>query len=322
MLKMITEIQPASDDPSSTNPAEEQHVQQVQNVGRDGFLKRIKYLITGSKKPDSTLREAIEEYIEEPQNFTSDSVSTHERVLLSNILNLQDEKVHDVMIPRADIIAIEVNATKEDLFKLLADKQVSRLPVYRETLDEVLGTIHIKDILETLAQGKSPEIKKLVTDIPIVSPALPVLDLLLKMRQTRRHMALVVDEYGGIDGLVTIGDVIENIIGEIDDEHDTVEVPQMTETPNGSVIADARLDIDDFEEKYGQILSEEEREECETLGGLVFATAGRVPARGEIISHPSGMIFEILEADPRRIATIKIKKIPAMSGEAQNRAAE
>jgi magnesium and cobalt transporter len=316
---MISEIPPNSDEPSSTNPAEEPL---IQTAGKDGLMKRLKYLVTGKQKPDATLREAIEEYIEEPENFTSDSISTHERILLSNLLKLRDEKVQDVMIPRADIIAIEVSATKEDLFALLADKQVSRLPVYRETLDEVLGTVHIKDILEALAQGKQPVIKNMMRDIPIVSPALPVLDLLLKMRQTRRHMALVVDEYGGIDGLVTIGDVIENIIGEIDDEHDALAEPQMTKGPDGSVIADARLSIEEFENACGTLLSEEERLECDTLGGLVFATAGRVPARGEIIAHPTGMVFEILEADPRRIGTVKIQKIPMMPSEEQNRAAE
>jgi CBS domain containing-hemolysin-like protein len=311
---MITEIE----DPSSINPAEEPSASDAGKNGaqdKAGLMQRLKYLVTGQGKPDGGLREAIEEYIEEPQSINTDSISTHERLLLSNILALRDERVHDVMVPRADIIAIEENTTPEALFALLAERQFSRLPVYRETLDDVLGTIHIKDIMAMLAKKKKVVVKDLITEIPIVSPSLPVLDLMLEMRQSSRHMALVVDEYGGIDGLVTIGDVIENIIGEIDDEHNVDDEPQMIEQEDGTLIADARVGIEEFELRYGNILSDEEREECDTLGGLAFSLAGRVPARGEILAHPSGMVFEVLDADPRKITALKIQQIPIIPRE-------
>lgn len=279
-----------------------------------GLMSRLKYVITGKKENgDGGLREAIEEYIIEPQDFNGDSVSTHERILLSNILKQRDVSVVDVMIPRADIVALDINIEHDDLYALLSDIQFSRLPVYEGSLDNVLGTVHIKDIVACLAKGQEIRLQGMVTEIPIVSPSMPILDLVLKMRNSRRHMALVVDEYGGIDGLVTLGDVIESIIGEIEDEHDPQNDPQMKETGDGVVVADARVDLDDFEARFGQVLSEEEREESDTLGGLVFDLAGRVPARGEVITHSNGMIFEVLDADPRRINRLRITNIPQES---------
>jgi CBS domain containing-hemolysin-like protein len=150
----------------------------------------------------------------------------------------------------------------------------------------------------------------MIRPVPIVSPSLPVLDLLLKMQRDKKHMVLVVDEHGGIDGLVTVGDLIEEIVGEFDDEFDDDTAPQIIEKSDGSIMADARADIDDFEDQVGKILSEEEREEVDTLGGLVFFAAGRIPARGEVIKHDSGMVFEILDADQRRVSRLRIRNIP------------
>lgn len=267
-------------------------------------------------KQDTSLREAIEEYIdEEPQNFEAGAEVIHERALLSNILALRDISVDKVMVPRADIIAVDGDASKKDLFALIANSQVSRLPVYKGNLDEVIGTIHLKDIIAAQASGKDFVIADNITEIPIVSPAMPILDLLLTMRQSRRHMALVVDEYGGIDGLVTIGDIVESVLGEIEDEHDTQEEPQLMENADGTVMADARLDIDDFEERYGKLLSEDERSESDTLGGLVFSIAGRIPVRGEVLTHDTGMEFEIMDADPRRVNVVRIRNIPALAAE-------
>ena len=277
-----------------------------------GLLARLKNLVFRSKNGSDTLREAIEEYIEEiDEDENSPSIARHEKALISNVLKLRDTTVIDVMIPRADIAAIDVEASKEALMALLAEKQFSRIPVYRETMDDILGSVHIKDILSVVAAGKELDLKSMIRAVPIVSPSMAVLDLLLKMQRDKKHMVLVVDEYGGIDGLVTIGDVIESIVGEFDDEFDKDEPPQIIQKPDGSIIVDARLDIEDFEEQYGQILSDEEREEVETLGGLVFFTASRIPARGEVIKHSSGMIFEILEADQRRISSMCIRNIPA-----------
>ncbi len=279
---------------------------------KPGFMARLKYLFTGEhEKNDSGLREAIEEYIVEPlEELSTDPVTSHERLLLSNILKLQDLSVVNVMVPRVDIVAIDVDSSKDELFALLAEKQYSRLPVYKDTLDEVLGTVHIKDIVEQIANKKKINLLDIMSEVPIVAPSMPVLDLVLKMRHSRRHMALVVDEYGGIDGLVTIGDIIEAIIGEVDDEHDIQNEPSMKENKDGSVIADARVNLEEFEDRYGTILSDEERGESDTLGGLVFDIAGRVPARGEVITHDTGMVFEVLEGDPRRIDRVKITHIP------------
>lgn len=302
MLKMNTQHDMSEvSDPSIANGGTSR--------SKDGFFQRVKSVF--KSKQDTSLRDAIEEYIEGPDNFAADADALEERALFSNILALRDISIDEVMVPRADIIAIDVDAPKEELLALLAEKQVSRLPVYKGTLDEVIGTIHLKDIIACYANDRPINIEDNITEIPIVAPSMPVLDLLLTMRQSRRHMALVVDEYGGIDGLVTIGDIIESIIGEIDDEHDTEAEPQLIVDADGSVLADARLDIEDFEEKYGALLNADEREENDTLGGLVFSIAGRVPVRGEVLTHETGMVFEIMDADPRRINLIRIRNIPA-----------
>jgi CBS domain containing-hemolysin-like protein len=230
-------------------------------------------------------------------------------------LNLRDTTVIDVMIPRADIAAIEVGADQDSLMELLSERQFSRIPVYKDSLDEILGTVHIKDILSLMASKKELNLKSMVRPVPIVSPSLPVLDLLLKMQSDKKHMVMVVDEYGGIDGLVTIGDVIEAIVGEFDDEFDVDDDPQMTQSADGTIIADSRVSIKEFEEQHGEILSEEEREEVDTLGGLVFYTASRIPARGEVIKHESGMVFEIMDADQRRVTALRIRNIPEPSND-------
>ena len=277
---------------------------------KDGLWSRFTALIKG--KPDSTLRETIEDAIEEGDFVQhEDEITAHEKMLLSNVLKLKDEKVTDVMIPRADIMAVDVTDTHEDVLALLAEKQFSRLPVYKDNLDNLLGTIHIKDIMAELAKGNQIDVKALVREIPVVAPSMPILDLMLSMQQTHKHMAFVVDEFGGIDGLVTIGDVIESVVGEIDDEYDQNVTPQMEEDSSGDVLADARVDIDEFEKQFGSVLKEDEREESETLGGLLLYMAGRIPARGEVLTHESGMVFEVLDADPRKINRLRIKNIPS-----------
>lgn len=293
-----------NEEPSSPQPHSDP-------IPRGGWLRA---LLRG--KNDNTLRNTLEEYIEDTsQESDETSVSAHEKLLLSNILKLQDLKTEDVMIPRADIVAIEVNTPQEELFALLAEKQFSRIPVYRETMDDVLGAIHIKDVLAATAKNEAIDIESMIRDIPIVSPAMGVLDMLLEFREGKKHIALVVDEYGGIDGLVTINDIIETIVGEIDDEHDHDVQAQIVEKPDGSIMADARVDIEDFEERYGKLLTDEEREESDTLGGLVFSLAGRVPARGEVLTHDNGMVFEVVDADPRRVSKLRIRNIPTVLGQ-------
>lgn len=256
----------------------------------------------------ASLDQALRDFVADTEN--NPAAGTDERALIANIIELRNTRAVDVMIPRADIVAIDTTISTQDLFTLFSQKQFSRFPVYKETLDDVIGTLHIKDVLACLARGQPIEIEQLVRAVPIVSPAMHVLDLLLEMKTSRRHIALVVDEFGGIDGLVTVGDIIGAIVGEIDDEHMSAEQPQMMVTPDGAILADGRVDVEEFEARFGKFLSDGEREDIDTLGGLVFAIAGHVPSRGELISHDSGLVFEVLDADPRRVHRLRIKNIP------------
>lgn len=234
----------------------------------------------------------------------------HERTLIANILEIRDQPISELMVPRADIVAVEADTERDDLLHLLASKPHSRLPVYRETLDDVIGIVHIKDVLASIAEGRSFSLQDIVRPVSVVAPSMRVLDLLLEMRKTRQQMALVVDEFGGIDGLITIEDLIEGIVGEITDEHDRAVPAEMVERPDGSLMADARVPIESFEERVGAVLEQDERDEVDTLGGLVFSLAGRVPSRGELLTHPSGLEFEIVDADPRRIKRIRVRNPP------------
>ena len=275
-----------------------------------GLIHRIKAKF--KPKTDTGLREALADYIAESDGGKDPaSPHAHERTLIENILSLRDLTVIDVMIPRVDIVAIDVTMSQDALLSLLSEKQFSRLPVYRDNPDDILGTIHIKDILASLAQGRAIHVPDLIRDVPIVSPSMPVLDLLLMMKQKKRHMALVVDEYGGIDGLATIGDLLEAIVGEVEDEYDQSGQTDLATRDDGSVEADGRVPVETFEERFGKILEDGERDDIDTLGGLVFHLAGRIPARGENITHKSGMRFEVLDADLRRVKRVLIRDIPS-----------
>ncbi len=278
------------------------------------FLKWLKGIARGYYKTDNSLRDALEEYIQAtPEEGTLD-LSLHERLMLANVLKIRDLTVSEVMIPRADIVAIDVNLTRDDLFRLLAERQYSRFPVYRNTLDDVIGTIHIKDVLAHLAQGREFTILELVRSVPIVSPTLPVSDLIMQMRENRKHMVMVVDEYGGIDGLVTIGDVIETIFGEISDEYDVSDDDRINRRADGTYILDTRLGLIEFETHFGPCFTDDERAHNDTIAGLIYSIAGRVPARGEIIKHEgSHLKFEIIDGDSRRIYRIRIKAISQKS---------
>jgi CBS domain containing-hemolysin-like protein len=254
-------------------------------------------------------RDSLPPLVEDPSSPETDEQS-HERTLIANILEIRDQPVSDLMVPRADIVAVEADTERDDLLHLLASRPHSRLPVYRETLDDVIGIVHIKDVLASIADGRSFSLPDMVRPVSIVAPSMRVLDLLLEMRKTRQQMALVVDEFGGIDGLITIEDLIEGIVGEITDEHDRTIPAELVERPDGSLLADARVPIEDFEERVGQVLEQDERDEVDTLGGLVFSLAGRVPSRGELLTHPSGLEFEIVDADPRKIKRIRVRNPP------------
>lgn len=267
-----------------------------------------------ARKADESLRDAIEELIEDSGPGEGEGgpaeINPDERLLLQNILHLRDVTAYDVMVPRADITAVELSTPQAELVRLMTGEAHSRLPVYRESLDDVRGVVHIKDVLAHTLKTEPFDLANMLRKVLFVSPSMRVLDLLLEMRLTRVHMAMVVDEYGGIDGLVTIEDMIEAIVGDIQDEHDAEE-PGMIERPDGSWLADARTDIAHFEEKVGAVLTEEEREaDIDTLGGLVVFLAGRVPTRGEIVRHSSGLQIEVVDGDPRRVKRLRLRNLP------------
>ena len=266
-----------------------------------GWAQRLMRLRNG----EDSVREAIEELIEESGNDVS-SLENEERVLLSNILSLRDITVEDVMVPRADITALDINTPVSDLIKIINAEAHSRIPVYQKTLDDAIGMVHIKDVIAARPIGEKLELRNIMRDVLFVAPSMQVLELLLEMRVKRTHMALVVDEFGGVDGLATIEDLVEEIVGEIEDEHDQDENPQLTVNSDGSIEADARASIEAFEEQVDKVLTAEEREEFDTLGGLVFSLVGRVPIRGELVKHSSGVEIEIVDVDPRRIKSIRI----------------
>jgi len=268
------------------------------------FLRRLRRGRNGE-----SLRESLEELIEEHEE-TDEAVDSHEWVLLRNILELRDLSVEDILVPRADIVAVAEDASLSDIIRVMSEKPHSRIPVFRGDLDDVIGMIHIKDVLAVGGADKRFRLARILRDILFVAPSMRVLDLLQKMRETRIHMALVVDEYGGIDGLVTIEDLVEEVVGEIVDEHD-VEPPRLFEEPGGSLVGFARAEIAELEDRLGPALTELARaEDIDTLGGLVVTIAGRVPSRGEVIRHESGVEFDILDADPRRVRRLRIRPAP------------
>ena len=253
------------------------------------------------------LRNTIEELIDEQSEAVEQPAARDELRLLRNILNLHELTVDDVMVPRADIVSVDIDVALSDLVQLMSEEAHSRIPVYRGTLDEIEGMVHIKDVLACSNLDQPLQLKEIVRRVLFVAPSMPILELLLQMRVTRVHMALVVDEFGGIDGLVSIEDLVEEIVGEIEDEHDEEDAPLISEQTDASFDADARIPLKDFEEKVGFVLTEEERDEdIDTLGGLIFFLAGRVPVRGEVIRHVSGIEFQILDADPRRVRRMRV----------------
>ncbi|WP_342451521.1 hemolysin family protein [Neoroseomonas nitratireducens] len=282
---------------------------------RPGLFWKLQALLR--RKEAESVRDRVEELIERGEDTpggageapsTSD-LGPHERALLSNVLRLQGTTAYDVMVPRADIMAMPETFTLEQAIGLIQRDGHSRYPVYRESLDDIAGMVHIKDVFASVGRTGPFDITSILRKPLFVVPSIPVLDLLLQMRQSRVHMALVVDEYGGIDGLITIEDLVETIVGDISDEHDEDATPQITERPDGTIELDARATVEAFEAKLGRVLTDEERAaDIDTVGGLVFTLAGRVPAKGELVSHPSGLEFRILEADPRKIRRLRVKR--------------
>ncbi|WP_374331584.1 hemolysin family protein [Aestuariivirga sp.] len=283
------------------------------------------------------LRESLEGAIEshEAQN-PGETVGEEAKSMMLNIIEFSGLRVDDVMVPRVDIVAVDEADSVQELLAKFIDANHSRLPVYRETLDGITGMIHVKDFLRWMAARGTRKRRTTKTEKPeklpspglsiaatalsttvkqaglnrevlFVPPSMPATDLLVRMQASRTHLAIVIDEYGGTEGLVSIEDLVEVIVGDIADEHDTEEDLEIRQAEEGVHLADGRVDLAKLEELLAvDLLPEDEEEEADTLAGLIFKIAGRVPARGEIIRHESGLEFEILDSDPRRVKRVRI----------------
>jgi magnesium and cobalt transporter len=267
----------------------------------------IKQLLGASPPP--TLREEIEDAIEEHAEDTpsANDLSHAERQMLTNLLDLSDRRVEQAAVPRADIISFDVERSFHDLVGVLAESGHSRLPVFEDSLDAVIGMIHVKDVYAALARHEAPLPATLLRPVLYVPTSMRVLDLLARMRQARTHMGIVIDEFGGTDGLVTIEDLVEQIVGDIEDEHDEEVAPQIVVMDDGWE-ADARVDLSELEAAVGAPLGGDDiDEDVDTLGGLIVALADRVPQAGEVVTHPAGWRFEVLASDGRRVERARVR---------------
>ena len=273
-------------------------------ISLPGFFKKI-----NSNNLDKNLDQELEQFVAKRINADDSNGKTlsHENELLKNLAGLRGITASDVMVPRVDIVSVAMSDDFNEIIKQLIKTNHSRVPVRNESLDDIAGILHIKDVLANLFLKEKVNIKTLLKKPIFVSPSISLLDLLYEMRIKRRHLALVVDEYGGIDGLVTIEDLVEELVGEIEDEHDLSSECRLEKMEDGSVVVEARINIELLENFVEAIRIEDLNDEIETLGGFIVSIAGRVPVKGEVIKYsPSGLKFEILEADPRKVILVKI----------------
>ena len=292
---------------------------------KPGLFDRLRALF-GLHEP--SVREDIEDALEE--SATSDDFTPQERLILKNVLSLHELRVADVMVPRADIISVRADATLGEVLSIFRTAGHSRIPVYGDTLDDPRGMVHIRDFVDFLAKVADPagapesaklsglngvdlttplSLARILRPVLFAPPSMPALDLLVKMQAMRTHIALVIDEYGGTDGLVSIEDIVETIVGDIEDEHDLDETPQIEAAPDGSFIVDARATLDAVAQAVDAPMDTlVDLEEVDTIAGLVSALAGHVPARGEIIQLGVDLECEVLDADPRRVKKIRIRR--------------
>lgn len=299
-----------SDPASSSGPAEGgENGSKDDNSGLGSWIGGILRGKGKGRNGENGWRESIEEILDEHDGGEEDKIGEEERRMLSNIVALGGKRVDDVMVPRGDIVALEASLSLSEIVACYLEAPHSRLPVYSEQMDEILGVLHIKDLVKFWGRTGEIDLPSILRPPVIVPPSKAVIDLLVEMRASRRHMAIVVDEYGGVDGLVTIEDLIEEVVGDIRDEHDNAEDPIFIEQPDGTIDVDARFELADFEARVGcDLLADEEDEEIDTLGGFVFVALGRVPKRGEVIRHDCGLEFEIVDADARRIWRLKVRR--------------
>ena len=286
-------------DDSSTTPAES-----------GGIWRGLRALLFGDEG-DETLRARLEEVIDahegDPAPDSKGDLTPLERQMVRNLLHFGERDAGDVGVPRADIVAVEEAISFDDLVKAFAEAGHSRLPVYEESLDQVIGMVHIKDVFTLQVSDAEPpaDIAALLRKPLYVPESMGVLDLLARMRAERVHLAIVVDEFGGTEGLLTIEDIVEEIVGEIEDEHDDAEAAMLTLLEDGVWEADARIELEELAEAVDRRLSSDE-DEVDTLGGLIFLIAGHIPAKGECVTHPSGWKLEAVDSDPRRIIRVRL----------------
>ena len=294
------------DNDDSSNAAHRAQETTATQPGR-GLFSRLRNWFGGTEHVADT---------EAPQSVTR-SMSP-----IDGMMNLRRMRVYDVSVPRADIVSVPDTITKAELVNVFRESGLTRLPVYTGTLDTPIGMAHLKDLaLKHGFNGKSTDfdLKQMLRPLLFVPPSMPIGVLLAKMQTERRHMALVIDEYGGVDGLVTIEDLIEQVIGEIEDEHDLDEGTNFSREKPGVYLAFARTPLEEFEAEIGLNLTDHDDidgEEIDTLGGLVFMLAGHVPARGEVVPHPEGPEFEVIDADPRRIKRMRVRLKATAAGDA------
>ncbi len=277
---------------------------------RDSLLDSVRSWLRNALRPrDSSLKEALEEAIEEHEEQAEERLAPEEKLMLHNVLGFGDIKVNEIMTPRADIAAVPSDITWPELKQHIVEMAHTRIPVYDKTLDKVLGFVHVKDLLSLLSGEVIFNIKSLMRPLLFVPPSMRIIDLLIRMRQAGSHMAMVVDEYGGTDGLVTMEDLFEEIVGDIHDEHDGDEDLEfrIIRVNDHTFDVSARVPIENLERQLGLNLVHVDNEgEFDTLGGLIFCQLGHVPSKGEIVNHDSGIRFEVLDADPRRIRKVRI----------------
>jgi CBS domain containing-hemolysin-like protein len=276
-----------------------------------GLMERLRTLF-GRRNGDN-LRETIEELIEVAEPAATDQpIDEGERALLRNILGLHEVSVADVMVPRALVVAVEVSTPFADLVRVMGEMAHSRLPIYRDDLDHVVGMVHLKDVVAAIGRGEAPSLESLCRKPLFVPPSIGCLTLLAQMRQARTHLALVVDEYGGIDGLVTIEDLVEQIVGEIEDEHEDTDDQPIELRPDGTLLTHGYVPVAEITKLVGPFLSDDERDAVDTVGGLVFHLAGRVPDVGETLTHASGVTIEVLTGDRRRVDRLRLGNLPTL----------
>ena len=275
--------------------------------GGSRLWRGMRTLIFGDD--ETTLRDQIEEAIDEAEGThpVTGDLSPHERQMLRNLLHFGDQTAGDICVTRGDIIAVPSNISFDELIRAFAEAGHSRLPVYGESLDEVVGMIHIKDVfVADFDPTRDRNISALLRTPLFVPESMGVIDLLARMRAERTHLAIVVDEFGGTEGLVTIEDVVEEIVGDIEDEHDEQEAGMLTLLEDGLWEADARLELEELTQAVDARLVPEEDDDVDTLGGLVFLLAGRILQPGESVQHPSGWRLESVAADARRVLRVRL----------------